>query len=127
MGKKKPAKPGIPAVDFQVPIDNPIADPVQDPPPTVPDPAETIADGTVEALSLPTHAARSGRRIDIKRLSFAASVGLGRIREGLRRTDRRKLDGRLPNPNSSADFVRLLLEMASDPDVTEIVFRKGGK
>ena len=67
---------------------------------------------------------RFGRRLDTL-LSVAAARGQARIREGLRGRMVRLANGREPNPNSSADFVKLLLEQAADPEVTRIVvFRK---
>ena len=64
---------------------------------------------------------RAGRRLDTL-LSVAAARGQARIREGLRGRTVRLANGREPNPNSSADFVKLLLEQAADPAVTRIVF-----
>jgi hypothetical protein len=64
---------------------------------------------------------RFGRRLDTL-LSVAAARGQARIREGLRGKQVRLSNGREPNPNSSADFIKLLLEQAADPKVTRIVF-----
>jgi len=64
---------------------------------------------------------RFGRRLDTL-LTVAAARGQARIREGLRGKKVRLSNGRELNPNSSADFVKLLLEQAADPEVTRIVF-----
>lgn len=64
---------------------------------------------------------RFGRRLDTL-LTVAAARGQARIREGLRGKQVRLSNGREPNPNSSADFIKLLLEQAADPKVTRIVF-----
>lgn len=67
---------------------------------------------------------RCGRRLDTL-LSVAAARGQARIREGLRGKKALLANGRELNPNSSADYVKLLLEQAAGPDVTRIVvFRK---
>lgn len=96
-----------------------LADALQTAPKTVP--KDAAADPNLYTMLLAPTAVHGGRRLDC-RLSVKAAIGLARIREGLVGTRQKLADGRQPNPNSSADYVRLLLERAGDPDVKEIVF-----
>ncbi len=85
--------------------------------------ADPETNGEAFEITLGESEGRTGRRLDTL-LTVAAARGQARIREGLRGRQVRLANGREPNPNSSADFVKFLLEQAADPAVKRIVFLK---
>lgn len=74
-------------------------------------------------LELGEPGGRCGRRLRIDRhWSVDSAHGAGRVREGLQGTAERLASGRIPDPNSTADFVQLFLEKLADPRVKRVVF-----